>query len=117
MDLDFDKSIKITCVECSSVYSLEEADAVNDATSSAKCPVCGRWNYCDVPELFEDYINQTIEDDEGGLLYDFRTGRLETEFPKKQFHFSKAEREKNEKEKRKVIEQLKREFKKTLGVK
>jgi hypothetical protein len=116
MDLDFDSNIMIQCVECCKVFSIDEAEAINEATSSVKCS-CGRWNYVDCPSLFETYIQQTIDDDDGGLLYDFRTGNLESEFPKKQFHFSKAEKAKREKEKRKIVEQLKKDFKKTLGVK
>ena len=117
MDLDLDRNIPITCVECTNTFSLDDAEAVNESTSSVKCPVCGRWNWVDCPSLFETYIQQTIDDDDGGLLYDFRTGNLESEFPKKQFHFSKAEKAKREKEKRKIVEQLKKDFKKTLGVK
>ena len=118
MDLDFDRSVVIQCVECCNVYKLEDADGVNESSSSARCPVCGRWNFIDCPTLTEMYIEEMEDNDLGGKLYDFRTGKLEDEFPDTyRSKISKADRKKQEKERMKMIEQLKKDFKKTLGVK
>ena len=117
MDLDFDRTLVIQCVECANTYTLEDAEAINEATSSAKCPYCSRWNYVDCISLTEMYIDEMEENDLGGQLYDFRTGKLEDEFPTSYKGLSKAEKKKREKERRKMIENLKDDFKKTLGLK
>lgn len=114
MDLDFDQSIKVRCVECANVFSLEEAEAINEATSSAKCPYCGRFNFIDVPSLFECYIEQMNEEDDGGKLYDFRTGKLEYDFPTSYKRVSKKEKKEKQKQKNEMIEQLKEELRKQV---
>lgn len=114
MDLDFDRSIVIRCVECANTYTLESADGVNEATSAARCNVCGRWNFVDVPSLFECYIEQMNEEDEGGKLYDFRTGKLEDDFPTSYKRVSKKEKKEKQKQKNEMIEQLKAELRKQV---
>ena len=118
MDLDFDRNMIIQCVECANTFSIEEAECISEATSSVKCPFCGRFNFADCPTLTEMYIEEMEDNDLGGKLYDFRTGKLEDEFPDTyRSKISKADRKKQEKERMKMIEQLKKDFKKTLGVK
>ena len=112
------------CIECANVFSLDEAESVNESTSSVKCPYCSRWNFIDCPSIFQSYVDQTLEEDEGGKLYDFRTGKLEDEFP---VYRSKgrgvktkitAEEQKEiKKEQIKAIKQLKKDYKRTLGIK
>lgn len=114
MDLDFDRAIRVRCIECNNVFSLEEADGVNEATSAARCNVCGRWNFVDVPSLFECYIEQMNEEDEGGKLYDFRTGKLEDGFPTSYKRVSKKEKKEKQKQKNEMIEQLKAELRKQV---
>lgn len=120
MDLDFDSNIIITCPECCTQFSISDCDEVNEASSSVRCISCGRWCFADIPELFQSYIDQTIEEDEGGKLYDFRTGKLEDEFPDYRFKRIKPkpeDKKRMEREKTKAIQQLKKDYKKTLGLK
>ena len=120
MDLDFDRNIRVQCVECCNTYTLEDCDEVDESSSSARCPFCGRFNFVDCLSLFGGYVYQMEEEDAGGKLYDFRTGKLEDSFPDYRFKRIKPkieEKRRMEKEKRKMIDALKKEYKKTLGIK
>jgi hypothetical protein len=82
--MDFNKGIVVQCVECAEVFNVEDCDEISYATSSVRCPFCGRWNYADQPDFFEEYIDEVRENDldDTPLLYDFRTGKIEEgEFP------------------------------------
>ena len=82
--MDFDRSIRVTCVECCQEFSVEDCDEISYATNSVRCPYCNRFNYVDSPDMFEEYIDEMRENDldDNPLLYDFRTGKVEEgEFP------------------------------------
>jgi hypothetical protein len=77
--MDFDKGIVIQCVECATVFNIDDCDEISYSTSAARCPCCNRWNYVDQPDLFENYIDEMNENDldETPIYYDFRTGKIE----------------------------------------
>ena len=77
--MDFDKGIVIQCVECATVFNVDDCDEISYSTSSVRCPHCSRWNYVDQPDLFENYIDEMNENDldETPIYYDFRTGKIE----------------------------------------
>ena len=120
MDLDFDSNIIITCPECCAQFSISDCDEVNEASSSVRCSSCGRWCFVDCPSIFQSYVDQTLEEDEGGKLYDFRTGKLEDEFPDyrfKRIHRKPEEKKEFKKEQLKMIKQLKKDYKRVMGIK
>lgn len=77
--MDFDKGIVIQCVECATVFNIDDCDEISYSTSAARCPCCGRFNFIDQPDLFENYIDEMNENDldETPIYYDFRTGKIE----------------------------------------
>lgn len=77
--MDFDRSIRVQCPECCTVFSPDEAEDISYATSSMRCPVCGRFCFVDQPDLFDNYIDEMNENDldETPIYYDFRTGKIE----------------------------------------
>lgn len=81
----------IMCVECGTMFSVDDADNVSPSTSSVACPECGRHNYCDsidmggyhVDSVFDDGLEETDEIYTEGYLSDDLEYDGENRFEKK----------------------------------
>lgn len=53
----------IICVECGTLFSVDDADNVSTSTSSVACPECGRHNYCDSIDMSGYHVDSIFDDD------------------------------------------------------